>query len=79
MHAIGDTGLRDEPVLRPGPNDAVVSTTKALSCTSDSHTVHGGDPAARAAHSSQSGGPLGGWKFSNTKGRWPCSRWDRWD
>ena len=26
-----------------------------------------GDPAAQAGHSSQSGAPLGGWKFSNTK------------
>jgi isopropanol dehydrogenase (NADP+) len=110
MHAIGDTGLMDKPVPRPGPNDAVVRTTKALICTSDSHTVHGGigprqdltlgheavgvveevgsevttvkpgdrvlcgaitpdwgDPAAQAGHASQSGGPLGGWKFSNTK------------
>src|SRR5260221_4284192 len=26
-----------------------------------------GDPASQAGHSSQSGGPLGGWKFSNSK------------
>ena len=26
-----------------------------------------GDPASQAGHSSQSGAPLGGWKFSNTK------------
>jgi isopropanol dehydrogenase (NADP+) len=26
-----------------------------------------GDPAAQAGFSSQSGAPLGGWKFSNTK------------
>lgn len=100
----------DKPVPRPGPNDAIVRTTKALVCTSDSHTVHGGigprenltlgheavgvvaevggevrefrpgdrvlvgaitpdwgDPAAQAGHASQSGAPLGGWKFSNTK------------
>src|SRR5207248_11623105 len=93
-----------------GPNDAIVKTTKALICTSDSHTVGGavgprenltlgheavgtvhdvgsnvklfkpgdrvlvgaitpdwGDPASQAGHSSQSGAPLGGWKFSNTK------------
>src|SRR5262245_23590648 len=110
MHAIGDTGLMEKPVPRPGPDDAVVRTTKALICTSDSHTVHGGigprrdltlgheavgvveevgsevtaispgdrvvagaitpdwgDPAAQAGYASQSGGPLGGWKFSNTK------------
>jgi threonine dehydrogenase-like Zn-dependent dehydrogenase len=87
-----------------------VKTTRALLCTSDSHTIHGavgprenltlgheavgivhevgsnvklfkpgdrvvvgaitpdwGDPASQAGHSSQSGGALGGWKFSNTK------------
>ncbi len=110
MHEIGSTGFMDKPVPRPGPNDAVVRATKALICTSDSHTVHGGigprenltlgheavgvveevgsevktlkpgdrvlsgaitpdwgDPAAQAGYASQSGGPLGGWKFSNTK------------
>jgi threonine dehydrogenase-like Zn-dependent dehydrogenase len=30
-------------------------------------TPNWGDPASQAGHSSQSGGPLGGWKFSNTK------------
>jgi threonine dehydrogenase-like Zn-dependent dehydrogenase len=87
-----------------------VRTTKALICTSDSHTVGGGigqrhnltlgheavgvvhevgsevevfhpgdrvvvgaitpdwgHPAAQAGYASQSGAPLGGWKFSNTK------------
>jgi threonine dehydrogenase-like Zn-dependent dehydrogenase len=100
----------DKPLPRPGPNDAVVQTTAALICTSDSHTVAGGvgprenltlghegvgvvaevgsevrsfrpgdrvlvgaitpdwgDPAAQAGHASQSGAPLGGWKFSNSK------------
>ncbi|MBO0887299.1 MAG: NAD(P)-dependent alcohol dehydrogenase [Acidimicrobiales bacterium] len=95
---------------RPGPNDAVVRTTRTLICTSDSHTVGGGigprqdltlghegvgivhevgsevkvfkpgdrvlvgaitpewgSRAAQNGHSSQSNGPLGGWKFSNTK------------
>jgi len=95
---------------KPGPNDAIVQTTKALICTSDSHTVGGGigqrhnltlgheavgvvhevgsevevfhpgdrvvagaitpdwgHPAAQDGHASQSGAPLGGWKFSNTK------------
>lgn len=32
----------DKPVPEPGPTDAVVRTTKALICTSDSHTVQGG-------------------------------------
>src|SRR5215469_9597295 len=110
MHEIGRVGFVDKPVPRPGPNDAVVRTTRALICTSDSHTVGGGigqrhnltlgheavgvvhevgsevevfhpgdrvvvgaitpnwgDPAAQNGYSSQSGAPLGGWKFSNTK------------
>ncbi len=103
-------GFMDKPIPRPGPNDAVIRTTRALICTSDSHTVGGGigprenltlgheavgvvhevgseiknfqpgdrvvvgaitpdwvDPASQAGYSSQSGAPLGGWKFSNTK------------
>src|SRR5205807_5904537 len=95
---------------KPGPDDVIVRTTRALICTSDAHTVHGaigprenltlgheavgivqevgsevrdfrpgdrvvvaaitpdwGDVASQAGHSSQSGQPLGGWKFSNTK------------
>jgi len=110
MRSIGHVGFMDKPIPEPGPNDAVIKTTRALICTSDSHTVHGalgprenltlgheavgvvhaiggamkrfkpgdrvvvgaitpdwGDPASQAGHSSQSGGPLGGWKFSNTK------------
>nr|BFE59694.1 NAD(P)-dependent alcohol dehydrogenase [Dactylosporangium thailandense] len=110
MRRIGEVGFLDKPVPRIGPSDAVVRTTKALICTSDSHTVHGGigprenltlgheavgvvaevggevrgfrpgdrvlvgaitpdwgDPAAQGGHASQSGAPLGGWKFSNTK------------
>jgi threonine dehydrogenase-like Zn-dependent dehydrogenase len=110
MHEVGRTGFLEKPIPKPGPNDAVVRTTEALICTSDSHTVHGGigpredltlgheavgvvhevgsevtavrpgdrvlagaitpdwgTPAAQAGHASQSGAPLGGWKFSNTK------------
>src|SRR5215472_13932083 len=110
MKEIGAVGMMEKPVPTPGPNDAIVRTTAALICTSDSHTVGGGigprtdltlgqegvgvvsdvgsevtifrpgdrvvvgaitpdwgDPAAQAGHSSQSGAPLGGWKFSNTK------------
>ncbi len=110
MQSIGRVGFADKPVPAPGPDDAVIKTTRALICTSDSHTVRGaigpreqltlgheavgivhrvgsnvklfrpgdrvvvgaitpdwGDPASQAGHSSQSGGPLGGWKFSNTK------------
>jgi threonine dehydrogenase-like Zn-dependent dehydrogenase len=110
MQSIGHVGFMDKPIPEPGPDDAVVKTTRALICTSDTHTVHGaigprenltlgheavgivhavggnvkrfkpgdrvvvgaitpdwGDVASQAGHSSQSGGPLGGWKFSNTK------------
>jgi threonine dehydrogenase-like Zn-dependent dehydrogenase len=110
MRAIGSVGFMEKPVPQPGPYDAIVRTTRALICTSDSHTVRGaigprenltlgheavgivhavgdqvrlfkpgdrvvvgaitpdwGDLASQAGHPSQSGGPLGGWKFSNTK------------
>ncbi|MBO0893439.1 MAG: NAD(P)-dependent alcohol dehydrogenase [Acidimicrobiales bacterium] len=110
MKEIGRVGFIDKPIPRPGPNDAVVRTTRTLICTSDSHTVGGGigprqdltlghegvgivhevgsevkvfkpgdrvlvgaitpewgSRAAQNGHSSQSNGPLGGWKFSNTK------------
>jgi isopropanol dehydrogenase (NADP+) len=42
MREIGRVGFMDKPVPRPGPNDAIVQTTRALICTSDSHTVSGG-------------------------------------
>ena len=110
MKALGEVGFMEKPIPTPGPDDAIVKTTRALICTSDSHTVRGaigprenltlgheavgvvytvgsnvklfkpgdrvvvgaitpdwGDLASQAGHSSQSGGPLGGWKFSNTK------------
>jgi isopropanol dehydrogenase (NADP+) len=110
MQGIGKVGIVDKPPPVLGPNDAVVRTTKALICTSDSHTVAGGigprenltlgheavgvvhevgsevhdfrpgdrvvvgaitpdwgHPAAQNGYASQSGAPLGGWKFSNTK------------
>jgi isopropanol dehydrogenase (NADP+) len=110
MKEIGAVGMMEKPVPSPGPNEAIVKTTAALICTSDSHTVAGGigqrtdltlghegvgvvsevgsevevfragdrvlvgaitpnwgDLAAQAGHASQSGAPLGGWKFSNTK------------
>jgi threonine dehydrogenase-like Zn-dependent dehydrogenase len=110
MKEIGRVGFMDKPMPKPGPDDAIVRTTKALICTSDSHTVGGGigerhnltlgheavgvvhevgsevevfhpgdrvvvgaitpdwgHPAAQDGYSSQSGAPLGGWKFSNTK------------
>jgi isopropanol dehydrogenase (NADP+) len=41
MKRIGDVGLMEKPVPDPGPNDAVIKTTAALICTSDTHTVAG--------------------------------------
>ncbi len=110
MKSLDTVGFVDKPIPKPGPGDAVIKTTKALICTWDSHTVHGGigprenltlgheavgmvhavgsevkmfkpgdhvvvgaitpdwgDLASQAGHSSQSGGPLGGWKFANVK------------
>lgn len=110
MKEIGRVGFMDKPIPQPGPTDAVVRATRALICTSDSHTVAGGigprenltlgheavgvvhetgtevkhfqrgdrvlvgaitpdwgDPASQDGYSSQSGAPLGGWKFSNSK------------
>lgn len=41
MHAIGEVGIIEKPIPRPGPNDAIIRTTAALICTSDTHTVAG--------------------------------------
>ena len=41
MHGIGKVGVMEKPVPRPGPNDAIIRTTAALICTSDTHTVAG--------------------------------------
>jgi threonine dehydrogenase-like Zn-dependent dehydrogenase len=41
MKAIGQVDFAEKPTPRPGPSDAIVKTTKALICTSDSHTVRG--------------------------------------
>src|SRR5258706_15665711 len=113
MKALDAVGFMDKPLPKLGPCDAVVKTTRALICTSDSHTVGGaigprenltlgheavgivhaegsnvklfkpgvcvvggaitpdlGDTASQAGHSSPSGAPLGGWKFSNSNGAW---------
>ncbi|MDA3627922.1 NAD(P)-dependent alcohol dehydrogenase [Saccharopolyspora sp. WRP15-2] len=110
MKEIGQVGFVDKAVPRPGARDAVVRTTSALICTSDSHTVRGGigpredltlgheavgvvhevgdevrdfqpgdrvlvgaitpdwgSSAAQNGHPSQSGEPLGGFKFANRK------------
>ncbi|HEV2429653.1 MAG TPA: NAD(P)-dependent alcohol dehydrogenase [Thermoplasmata archaeon] len=41
MQGIGRTAVLEKPIPEPGPNDAIVRTTAALICTSDTHTVHG--------------------------------------
>lgn len=42
MRKIGQIGFMDKPMPEPGPLDAVVRTTNALICTSDTHTAKGG-------------------------------------
>ena len=42
MRGIGQVGFMDKAMPKPGPGDAIVRTTQALICTSDSHTVGGG-------------------------------------
>ncbi len=41
MKEIGKVGFAEKPKPQAGPNDAIVRTTAALICTSDSHTVRG--------------------------------------
>jgi isopropanol dehydrogenase (NADP+) len=41
MTELNHVGIVEKPIPKPGPNDAVIKTTRALICTSDSHTVHG--------------------------------------
>ncbi|MGD8375560.1 MAG: NAD(P)-dependent alcohol dehydrogenase [Acidobacteriota bacterium] len=42
MKEIGKVGFMDKPVpADPGPTGAVIKTTRALICTSDTHTVNG--------------------------------------
>ena len=41
MHTIGHVGVIEKPIPRPGPIDAIIRTTAALICTSDTHTVAG--------------------------------------
>jgi threonine dehydrogenase-like Zn-dependent dehydrogenase len=43
MKSVGEVGVIEKPILEdPGPNGAIIKTTKALVCTSDTHTVAGG-------------------------------------
>jgi threonine dehydrogenase-like Zn-dependent dehydrogenase len=46
MHGIGQVGVMDKPIPRPGPSDAIIRTTAALICTSDTHTTNRGNPNA---------------------------------
>ncbi len=41
MLGIGRTGFVEKSIPTPGPLDAIIKTTHALVCTSDSHTVKG--------------------------------------
>ena len=41
MRGVDQVGFADKPVPQPGPFDAIVKTTRALVCTSDTHTAHG--------------------------------------
>ncbi len=41
MKRIGEVGMAEKPIPEPGPLDALVRTTGALVCTSDTHTVAG--------------------------------------
>jgi len=41
MKRIGEVGILEKPIPEPGPNDAILRTTAALICTSDTHTVAG--------------------------------------
>jgi hypothetical protein len=41
MRRIGEVAIMDKPIPEPGLSDAIVKTTPALVCTSDTHTVAG--------------------------------------
>lgn len=41
MHGIGKVGILEKPIPHAGPFDAIVRTSAALICTSDTHTVAG--------------------------------------
>jgi len=41
MRDLNEVGFTEKTIPTPGPNDAIVKTTKALICTSDVHTVGG--------------------------------------
>jgi isopropanol dehydrogenase (NADP+) len=41
MQGLDKVGFTDKSIPKAGPTDAIIKTTKALICTSDTHTVHG--------------------------------------
>lgn len=41
MRKTGEVAVVDKPIPEPGPNDAIVRTTAAMVCTSDTHTLRG--------------------------------------
>jgi threonine dehydrogenase-like Zn-dependent dehydrogenase len=41
MKKVNETGFVEKPIPTAGPNDAIVRTTRALVCTSDTHTLSG--------------------------------------
>lgn len=41
MKSLGQVEFMEKSIPHPGPDDAIVKTTQALICTSDSHTVSG--------------------------------------
>lgn len=41
MQSLDHVGFLEKPIPHPGPNDAIIRTTRALICTSDAHTIHG--------------------------------------
>ncbi len=41
MKELGKVGFMEKPIPEAGPDDAIIKTTVALVCTSDSHTVNG--------------------------------------
>ena len=41
MKGLDRVGFAEKPIPAAGPYDAIVKTTRALICSSDTHTVHG--------------------------------------
>jgi threonine dehydrogenase-like Zn-dependent dehydrogenase len=41
MRGLHETGFMEKPIPTPGANDAIIRTTRALVCTSDTHTLSG--------------------------------------